>query len=170
MGDGDGEHDLDNLEPFLTELRRGRDLVVGNRFAGGGAGRGGSPPGRSRVHNLGARFLSACGVLMTRAGGYPMPARDWHCGLRGFRRDRMLALGLTGDGMEASSEILLRASVTGLDIAEVPIAQLPGADRSRRPHLRPLRDGCRHLWVIMRLGLPAVAKGRLLRRLRRNDR
>ncbi len=35
MGDADDSYDFSNLSPFLDELRRGSDLVMGNRFLGG---------------------------------------------------------------------------------------------------------------------------------------
>lgn len=135
MGDADGSYDFSNLGPFLEKLRRDYDLVMGNRFQGGILQKA-MPP----LHKyLGNPVLTAIGRLFFRS-----PCGDFHCGLRGFRRDVILALDLQTTGMEFASEMVVKASLQGLRIAEVPTTLSP-AGRSRPPHLRTWRDGWRHL-------------------------
>src|SRR5580700_374412 len=98
MGDADDSYDFTNLMPFVEKLRDGADLVMGNRFVGGIAP-GAMPP----LHRyLGNPVLSFIGRLFFRAS-----IGDFHCGLRGFRRDRVLELGLQSTGMEFASEIVV---------------------------------------------------------------
>jgi len=158
MADGDDSYALDDLEPFVEALRGGADLVMGNRFAGGIAP-GAMPPLHRYVGNP---VLSFIGRRMFR-----VPVGDFHCGMRGFRRDRVLDLDLTTTGMEFASEMVVRSAVSGLDIAEVPTKLRPDG-RSRRPHLRTWRDGWRHLrflltlsprWLLLYPGLALVLVG-----------
>jgi glycosyltransferase involved in cell wall biosynthesis len=135
MGDADDSYDFSALLPFLTKLRAGCELVMGNRFQGGIAP-GAMPP----LHRfLGNPVLTAIGRLLFHA-----PVRDFHCGLRGFSKPAIEQLNLQTTGMELASEIVLKAAVLGLKIAEVPTT-LARAGRSRHSHLRTWRDGWRHL-------------------------
>lgn len=141
MGDSDLSYDFANLEPFVERLRNGCDLVLGNRFLGG------IKPGAMPVLHqyLGNPVLSKLARLF-----FAVPVGDFHCGLRGFRRDRILALGLRSSGMEFASEMIVRAALQGLTISEVPTTLTP-AGRSRPPHLRTWRDGWRHLRFLLML-------------------
>jgi glycosyltransferase involved in cell wall biosynthesis len=139
MADADDSYALDDLGPFLEALRGGADLVMGNRFAGGIA-----PGAMPALHRyLGNPVLSMLGRLF-----FKIPVGDFHCGMRGFRRDRMLDLGLRTTGMELASEMVVRASLQRLVISEVPTTLRPDG-RSRRPHLRTWRDGWRHLRFLL---------------------
>jgi len=141
MGDSDGSYDFARLEPYVDRLRTGYDLVMGNRFLGG-IERGAMP----FLHKyFGNPVLSFLGRLF-----FKIPVGDFHCGLRGFRRDRLLALGLRALGMEFASEMVVRAALSGLAITEVPTTLSPDG-RSRRPHLRTWRDGWRHLKFLLML-------------------
>ncbi|MEW6689364.1 MAG: glycosyltransferase family 2 protein [Pseudomonadota bacterium] len=141
MGDADGSYDFAALEPFVASLRGGADLVMGNRFQGGIA-----PGAMPALHRfVGNPLLSGIGRLFFRS-----PVGDFHCGLRGFRRQAVTALGLTADGMEFASEMVVRATVDGLRIAEVPTTLSPDG-RNRPPHLRSFRDGWRHLRFLLLL-------------------
>jgi len=141
MGDSDGSYDFSRLEPYVDRLRAGYDLVMGNRFLGG-IERGAMP----FLHRyLGNPVLSFLGRLF-----FKIPVGDFHCGLRAFRRDRLLALGLRARGMEFASEMVVRAALSGLAIAEVPTTLSPDG-RSRRAHLRTWRDGWRHLKFLLML-------------------
>jgi hypothetical protein len=136
MGDADDSYDLSDLGPFVSELRAGRDLVMGNRFRGGIAP-GAMPP----LH----RFLG--NPLLSRIARLLFGLRnvgDFHCGLRGFSRDRVRALGLCMPGMEFASEMVVRSALAGYEIVEVPTTLRPDG-RSRPPHLRTWSDGWRHL-------------------------
>jgi glycosyltransferase involved in cell wall biosynthesis len=139
MGDADDSYDFTNLMPFVAELRKGADLVMGNRFRGGIAP-GAMPP----LHRyLGNPVLSFVGRLFFRS-----KIGDFHCGLRGFNRDSVLALNLQATGMEFASELVVKATLAGQRITEVPTT-LSKDGRSRPPHLRSWRDGWRHLRFLL---------------------
>jgi glycosyltransferase involved in cell wall biosynthesis len=139
MGDADDSYDFSALDPFLEKLRAGYELVMGNRFLGG-IKPGAMPP----LHRyLGNPVLTGIGRLF-----FSSPSGDFHCGLRGFRRDSILRLGLTSTGMEFASEMVVKSTLQGLRIAEVPTTLSPDG-RSRPPHLRSWRDGWRHLRFLL---------------------
>jgi hypothetical protein len=158
MGDADDSYDFANLSPFLDELRGGADLVMGNRFRGGIAP--GAMPASHRY--LGNPVLSWLGRLF-----FHIPVGDFHSGLRGFRTDRIRALGLSTLGMEFASEMVVRSALARYRITEVPTT-LAKDGRSRPPHLRTWRDGWRHLrflliysprWLFLYPGLFLLAAG-----------
>ncbi len=138
MGDADGSYDFAHLDPFVRELRNGADLVMGNRFEGGI-----EPGAMSASHRLGVPALSA--LARWRFGAR---VGDFHCGLRAFDRRKALALGLECPGMEFATEMIARFARSGARIAEVP-TPLRCDSRGRRPHLRTVRDGLRHLRLIV---------------------
>jgi len=139
MGDADDSYDLSNLGPFVEALRGGAELVMGNRFAGGIA-----PGAMPALHRyLGDPVLTAVGRVLFRS-----PVKDFHCGLRGFRRDAILELDLRTTGMEFASEMVVKATLNKLTIVEVPTTLSPDG-RSRPPHLRTWRDGWRHLRFLL---------------------
>ncbi|MEJ6511300.1 MAG: glycosyltransferase family 2 protein [Acidimicrobiales bacterium] len=139
MGDADDSYDLSNLGPFVEALRGGADLVMGNRFAGGI-----EPGAMPALHRyLGNPVLTAVGRVLFRS-----PVKDFHCGLRGFRRDAILELDLRTTGMEFASEMVVKATLNNLNIVEVPTTLSPDG-RSRPPHLRTWRDGWRHLRFLL---------------------
>jgi hypothetical protein len=139
MADADDSYALEDLEPFLTALRGGAELVMGNRFAGGIA-----PGAMPWLHRyVGNPVLSYVGRLFFR-----IRIHDFHCGMRGLDRDRVHALGLRTNGMEFASEMIVRAALQGLVIEEVPTT-LREDGRSRAPHLRTWRDGWRHLRFLL---------------------
>ena len=139
MGDADDSYALDQLGPFIEALRGGADLVMGNRFAGGIA-----PGAMPWVHRyVGNPVLSFLGRLF-----FHIPVHDFHCGMRGFRLDRIRSLGLQTTGMEFASEMVVRSSLAKLTMVEVPTTLKPDG-RSRPPHLRTWRDGWRHLKFLL---------------------
>ncbi|KAB2344058.1 glycosyltransferase family 2 protein [Actinomadura rudentiformis] len=139
MGDADDSYDFTSLQPFVDELRKGADLVMGNRFKGGIAP-GAMPP----LHKyLGNPVLSYMGRLFFKS-----KIGDFHCGLRGFRRDVALSLGLQSSGMEFASELVVKFTLFGYKISEVPTT-LAVDGRSRPPHLNTWRDGWRHLRFLL---------------------
>lgn len=158
IGDADDSYDFANLDGFLDRLREGNALVMGNRFKGGIA------PGAMPWHHryIGNPVLSFLGRLFFRT-----PASDFHCGLRGIDRQAILDLNLRTTGMEFASEMLVKATMSGLRITEVPTTLKPDG-RSRAPHLRSFRDGWRHLrflllfsprWLFLYPGLLLLAMG-----------
>jgi Glycosyl transferase family 2 len=139
MGDADDSYDFTALMPFIDRLRAGADLVMGNRFLGGIA-----PGAMPALHQyLGNPVLSFVGRLF-----FQNKIGDFHCGLRGFRRESVLALGLQASGMEFASEMVVKATLAGQRVEEVPTTLAPDG-RSRSPHLRSLRDGWRHLRFLL---------------------
>ncbi|MBC7665798.1 MAG: glycosyltransferase [Caulobacter sp.] len=161
MGDSDDSYDFSDLGGFVAALRDGVVLVMGNRFAGGIR-----PGAMPRLHRyLGNPVLSFVGRLFFRS-----PVRDFHCGLRGFDRATMVALDLQSDGMEFASEMVVKATLAGLRIDEVPTTLSPDG-RDRAPHLRSWRDGWRHLrfllihapaWLFMYPGAALLTAGTAL--------
>jgi glycosyltransferase involved in cell wall biosynthesis len=140
MADADDSYDLSNLGPFVEGLRAGHDVVMGNRFRGGIA-----PGAMPFLHRyLGNPVLSWLGRALIGMKGI----KDFHCGIRGFRRDRIRELDLCMPGMEFASELVVRASLSGYDMTEVPTTLQPDG-RSRPPHLRTWRDGWRHLRFLL---------------------
>jgi len=135
MGDSDDSYDFTNLKPFVEKLREGYDLVMGNRFAGGI--RPGAMPWKNRY--IGNPILSFIGRTFFRC-----PAKDFHCGLRGYSKQAFEKMDLRTTGMEFASEMVIKATLLGMRIVEVPTT-LSKDGRSRPPHLRPWRDGWRHL-------------------------
>jgi glycosyltransferase involved in cell wall biosynthesis len=139
MGDADDSYDFENLDGMIGRLRGGADLVMGNRFEGGIA-----PGAMPFLHRyLGNPVLSFLGRLFFR-----ITIGDFHCGLRGFSREAIRALGLQSPGMEFASEMVVKASLNGLRIEETPTTLKPDG-RSRPPHLRTWRDGWRHLRFLL---------------------
>jgi len=139
MGDADDSYDFSALEPFVAALRGGADLVMGDRFAGG-IDEGAMPPLHRYVGNPALSFL---GRLF-----FHNDIRDFHCGLRAFRRQAIVDLDLQSPGMEFASEMVVKATLGGLTIAQVP-TRLHRDGRSRPPHLRAWRDGWRHLRFLL---------------------
>jgi glycosyltransferase involved in cell wall biosynthesis len=139
MGDADDSYDFTNLSPFLEKLRQGYDLVMGNRFQGG------IKPGAMPVLHkyLGNPVLTWLGRLF-----FGSPCGDFHCGLRGFSKQAIEQLNLRTTGMEFASEMVVKASLYGLKITEVPTTLSPDG-RSRPPHLKTWRDGWRHLRFLL---------------------
>jgi len=135
MGDADGSYDFSRLDAFVDRLRAGADLVIGNRFLGGV--RRGAMPWKNRY--IGNPALSAVGRLFFRS-----PVGDFHCGLRGVSRQAFERMNLQTTGMEFASEMVVKATLVGLRIDEVPTT-LDKDGRSRAPHLKPWRDGWRHV-------------------------
>lgn len=139
MGDADDSYDFGRLDGFVERLRGGAHLVMGNRFAGGI-----EPGAMPKLHRwLGNPVLSFIGRML-----FPTDIGDFHCGLRAFDREAILALGLTSPGMEFASEMVMRAGLAGLRIEEVP-TRLAKDGRDRPPHLRSWRDGWRHLRFLL---------------------
>lgn len=135
MADSDASYDFENLKPMLTKLREGNDLVMGNRFKG--RIHENAMPWKNRY--IGNPVLSTIGKILFRT-----PIGDFHCGIRGFSSSGFKAMRLKSTGMEFASEMVIKSSLFKLKIAEVPV-ELRKDGRSRPPHLKPWRDGWRHL-------------------------
>ena len=139
MGDADDSYDFSAIMPFLQLLREGNDLVIGNRFKGGI--RKGAMPFMNRY--IGNPVLSFTGRLF-----FGIPTGDFHCGLRGFSKKCYEQLSLRTTGMEFASEMIVKAALLHMKIAETPVVLYP--DKRLQPsHLRPWRDGWRHLRFLL---------------------
>lgn len=139
MADADDSYDFEALLPFLTELRAGNDLVMGNRFKGG-VEKGAMP----FLHKyLGNPVLSFLGRLF-----YKIDIGDFHCGLRGFSKEAYYKMDLKTTGMEFASEMIVKSKLNNLKITEVPTTLKPDG-RTRKPHLNTWRDGWRHLRFLL---------------------
>jgi hypothetical protein len=139
MGDADESYDFSQIAPFIDGLRNGADLVMGTRI------RGTILPGAMPWKNRYVGNPLSTGLLnrLFRAG-----VTDVHCGMRAITKAAYRTLDLRTTGMEFASEMVIRAAMTGMEIAEVPITFHPDG-RDRPPHLRPWRDGWRHLKTIL---------------------
>jgi glycosyltransferase involved in cell wall biosynthesis len=158
MGDSDDSYDFSDLMPFVEKLREGYDLVMGNRFLGGIGPR--AMPWSNRY--IGNPILTRIGRAF-----FHCPARDFYCGLRGYSAEAFQRMDLRTTGMEFASEMVIKATLLGMKITEVPTTLGP-AGRSRAPHLKPWRDGWRGLrfmllysprWLFFYPGLVLMVAG-----------
>jgi glycosyltransferase involved in cell wall biosynthesis len=139
MGDADDSYDFAELEPFVARLREGYDLVGGNRFKGGIR-----PGAMPWLHKwLGNPVLSFVGRRV-----YGTPLGDIYCGLRGFDREKVAALDIRSTGMEYAIEMIVKATMAGLRVTEVPTTLSQDAE-GREPHLNTWRDGWRSIRLLL---------------------
>lgn len=152
MADADGSYNFLDCVPMIGKLLEGTDLCMGSRFDGGILP--GAMPWKNRY--IGNPVLTGVLNLFFRSG-----VRDAHCGIRAITRPAFRSLQLSSDGMEFASEMVIKASLLRLQIAQVPATLSPDL-RDRPPHLRPWRDGWRHLRYLVMLsptwafGVPAL--------------
>lgn len=161
MGDSDMSYDFGEGMKFVTRLREGADIVMGNRFQGG-IDPGAMPP----LHRyLGNPVLSFIGKFL-----FGCPVGDFHCGLRAFSKEAFQRMDIRTLGMEFASELVIKSQLKGMKFAEVPIT-LHKDQRGRPPHLRSWRDGWRHLrfmlvmsprWTLLVPGLTLAVLGLVL--------
>ena len=139
MGDADDSYDFGEVPKFVERLREGYDLVQGCRLESGGG-----------------RVLPGAMPLLHRWFGNPMfsriarrwfraPVHDIYCGLRGFTKALYHRLDQRCTGMEFATEMIIKASLSGARISEVPITLHPDGRTSHPPHLNTFRDGWRTL-------------------------
>lgn len=140
FSDCDSTYDFSGLDPLYNPLASGKyDFITGDRFAGqmeDGA--------MTLSHRLGVPFLSWCGRVK-----FGVKIHDFHCGIRGITKEAFQKLNLTTDGMEFATEMIAEASRKGLRIGEVSVP-LKKCKVDRKEKLRTVRDGCRHLWYILK--------------------
>ncbi len=139
MGDADDSYDFSDLEPFVQRLKEGYDLVAGNRFKGGI-----HPGAMPWLHRMfGNPVLSFVGRKL-----YGTLCGDIYCGLRGFDREKVAALDVQSTGMEFAIEMIVKATMAGLRVTEVPTTLSPDAE-GREPHLNTWRDGWRSIRLLL---------------------
>lgn len=139
MGDSDDSYHFDEAFPMIRKIREGYDVCMGTRLKG--EIKPGAMPKLNRL--LGNPVLTWIGQTL-----FKIPTTDFHCGMRAFRRDRIMALGLVTTGMEWASDMIIKSALNGLSLTEVPVT-LHKDGRNRPPHLRPWRDGWRHLRLML---------------------
>lgn len=142
MGDSDGSYDFYNIDKFIQGLNNGYDLVVGNRFKGG-IEKGAMP----LSHKIGVRFLTGIANIF-----FHTPIKDYHCGLRAYKKESIEKINLKQNGMEYASEMIILAKINNLKILEVPTI-LRKDLRNRKPHLKTIKDGIRHLKLILKIAI-----------------
>ena len=139
MGDGDQSYDFSLLPRFIEQARAGSRFVIGSRLRGR-IEEGAMPP----LHRyLGTPVLT---WILNRLFGTRIS--DCNCGMRCIERATFFTLGVVSPGMEFASEMIVKAAVMGVEITETPIDFFRDR-RDRRPHLRPFRDGWRHLRLLL---------------------
>jgi hypothetical protein len=152
MADADGSYNFLDCVAMIGRLQDGADICMGSRFRGGI--KPGAMPWKNRY--IGNPLLTGLLNLFFRSG-----VDDAHCGIRAITADAFRTLKLNSAGMEFASEMVVKASLKGLRIEQVPATLEPDL-RDRRPHLRPWRDGWRHLRYLVMLsptwafGVPAL--------------
>lgn len=161
MGDADDSYDFGHVPRFVEQLRKGADVVMGNRFRGG-IQKNAMPA----LH----RYLGNPGLTRLGRLFFHSPVGDFYCGLRGFRKDAYERMGLRTTGMEFATEMVVKSTLLHLRIAEVPTTLSPDG-RSRPPHLRTWRDGWRTLrffllysprWLFLYPGIALMLVGSAL--------
>jgi glycosyltransferase involved in cell wall biosynthesis len=162
MGDADDSYDFSQLTPFLEKLRQGYDLVQGCRLpAGGGKVSRGAMP-------LSHRWLGNPMFSFLARHWFRAPVHDIYCGLRGFTKSLFQRLDQRCTGMEFATEMIIKASLNKERIAEVPITLHPDGRKTRRPHIKTIRDGWRTLrffllcsprWLFLMPGLALMVLG-----------
>ncbi len=158
MADSDDSYNFTHIPRFFEQLKSGSDLVMGNRFLGG-IGDGAMP----LLHRyLGNPVLTAIGRLF-----FHSPSRDFHCGIRAFRKESYERMDIRSTGMEFASEMVVKASLLRMRVSEVPTTLSPDG-RSHPPHLRTWHDGWRHLrfllmysprWLFLYPGILSIVVG-----------
>lgn len=138
MGDCDGSYDFSSLDRFLEKLREDNALVMGNRFKGGI---------EKDAMPFSHKYLGVPVLSFLARVRYGCKIGDFHCGLRGFDREKALELDLTCGGMEFATEIIAKFVKSGAKVCEIPTI-LRKDLRERKPHLRSIPDGLRHLKYI----------------------
>ena len=143
MGDADDSYDFREIPKFLGKLREGFDLVQGCRLpSGGGTLRPGAMP---FLH----RWWGNPMFSWLARGWFQSPVSDVYCGLRGFTRAHYERLAQRCTGMEFATEMIIKTSLIGARVAEVPITLHPDGRKAHAPHLRTFRDGWRTLRFFM---------------------
>jgi len=139
MGDADDSYDFTQAPRFLAKLEEGYDLVQGCRLpSGGGTVMKNAMP---FLH----RWVGNPGLTWLARTMFGIPVHDIYCGMRGFSRTMQAGLQQRCTGMEFATEMIIKSTLFGHRIGEVPITLHPDGRKSRRPHLRTFRDGWRTL-------------------------
>ena len=160
MGDADDSYHFDEALPMIEKLREGYDICMGTRLKG--RIMESAMPFLNRY--LGTPLITALGRIF-----FKIRLSDYNCGMRAFRKSKILGLNLVTTGMEWASEMIIKSKLEGLRMTEVPITLFKDG-RNRPPHLRRWRDGWRHIrfmllhspkWLFIIPGIMMIATGLL---------
>lgn len=142
MGDADCSYDFSAIYPFLEALRSGKDMVVGNRFE--------LPMEKGAMkfshRYIGNPILSKIGRIL-----YDIPVHDFHCGLRGYNKEKVADLNLKCEGMDYASEMIIKSKLANYQFEEIPIILHKDKRKETSSHLRTIQDGCLHLKLMLSL-------------------
>lgn len=138
LGDCDMTYDFYHIEGLYRALKSGSDMVIGDRL-NNKMERG----AMSLSHHIGVRLLSLCARIK-----FKVKVHDFHCGLRGISRRALEQVEFRCTGMEFATEFIAEGAAKGLSIEQIPIKLYKGVI-GRKPHLRTIPDGWRHLKYIM---------------------
>lgn len=141
MLDCDGTYNMDNLNDYINYLRSGYDLVMGNRFSG--SIEKGAMPFINRC--FGNPIFSYIGRKL-----FNIKVRDFHCGIRGYNKEKFMSIKLESIGMEYASEMIIKAHLNHFKICEIPTI-LNKSPYYRKKHLKPFKDGLRHLKIMFHI-------------------
>lgn len=140
MLDCDLSYNEKHIPNLIAQLESGYDLVIGNRF-NGNIEKGAMPI----LHRFGSKMLTEYANLLFRT-----PSHDYHCGLRAFKREKILECNLETKGFEFASEMIIKAKLNKLKIKEIP-TDLFVDGRDGPPHLKTIKDGYRHFKLINKI-------------------
>lgn len=164
MGDADDSYDFGELPKFVARLREGYELVQGCRLPGGGG-----TVARGAMPTLHRWWGNPMFTWMVRHW-FRAPVNDVHCGMRAFSKELYTRLDQRCTGMEFASENVIKASIHGARIAEVPVTLYKDGRTAHAPHLKTFRDGWRHLrfylmysprWLFLLPGAVLILSGAL---------
>ncbi len=142
MADCDCSYDFDYIGEFFEYLNNGYDMVIGNRFTGNM-----DKNAMSFTHKyIGNPVLSFIGRKL-----FKIKVGDFHCGLRGYSKEKILSLNLESDGMEYASEMVIKATKARFKIKEIPIDYKKDHRVNTNSKLRTIRDGYRHLKLMLQI-------------------
>jgi glycosyltransferase involved in cell wall biosynthesis len=128
--DGDGQHNPDDIPQLIDEMREsGADIVIGSRFVRGVKNR--TIP---RYRKFGMKVLNHATTLSSG-----LRVTDSQSGFRAYSRKALQAIDLNQNGMGVSSEIIIRAADSKLNIREAGI--VTRYDGIRDSSKGPLRHG-----------------------------
>ena len=140
IGDADDSYNFLEINEFIDNLDKGYDLVIGNRYYHMEKG------AMKFLHKyIGTPLLT---YILNKK--YNLKLHDINCGLRAFKKDKILSLNLNCEGMEFASEMIVKAKKSELNIKEIPI-NFYKDKRNKKSHLNTIRDGFKHMRVIMNI-------------------
>lgn len=140
MGDADDSYNFLELKEFVNRLREGYDIVIGNRF------KGKMEKGAMKFLH---KYIGTPIISHLAQRRYNIKVSDFNCGLRGYDRQKVMDLKCISTGMEYATEMLIKAQKNNLKIIEIPINFYK--DKRERPsHLKTIRDGIRHMKIILK--------------------